>query len=254
MLTQRSYLQLAVLGALSTSLLSSCATKKYVVGQVTPVNQRVNGVETRNTEQDRQLEALETDSSKTKENLADLRQNVTGLDTQLKSTTETAKNAASAATQAQQQAADVRMYATNRADKLQNTIENYDKYKLADTVNVHFESGRSELGKESKSALDELAQKTNGLRRYILEVQGFTDSTGGPAVNIALSQHRAEAVVRYLTVSRNLPLRNIHLIGAGSASPVADNKTRQGRKQNRRVEVRIFAPEADVTSADAQLR
>jgi len=110
------------------------------------------------------------------------------------------------------------------------------------------------LSKDGVAILDDIAQKMTSQRRYVLEVQGFTDNTGGPSINLALSQQRAEAVVRYLTVDKSLPLRNIHLIGAGSASPVADNKTRAGRKQNRRVEVRVFAPEADVTSADAQLR
>jgi outer membrane protein OmpA-like peptidoglycan-associated protein len=239
----------------------SCATKKYVVGQVTPVNQRVQGVENRNTEQDKQLEALETESSKTRENLADVKQTVNGIGTELKSTTETAKGAATAASQAQQQATqasqqatDARTYATTRADHLQHAIENYDKYKLSETVNIHFDFGRWELGKEGKASLDEVAQKVGTVRRFVLEVQGFTDNTGPMSTNIALSQQRAEAVVRYLTVDRSIPLRNIHLIGAGSASPVADNKTRAGRKQNRRVEIRVFAPEAEVTAADAQLR
>lgn len=253
MSTQGFYLRLSLVGALGVSLVS-CATKKFVVGQVTPVTQRVQTAETRNTEQDRQIDALETESSKTKENLADVRQSVNTLDTQLKSTTDTAKGAVSAAAQAQQQAADARLYASTRADGIEHTIDNLDKYKLARTTNVLFEIGRSELGADGKSTLDEIAQKTGSLRRYVVEVQGFTDSTGHAATNIALSQHRAEAVVRYLTVARSLPLRNIHLIGAGSAAPIADNKTRQGRRQNRRVEIRIFAPEADVTSADGQLR
>lgn len=260
MSTQRFSLQLTVLGAVCFSLMS-CATKKYVVGQVTPVNQRVQAVENRNSEQDKQLEALETESSKTREGLADVRQNVNTLGTELKATTETAKGAAStaqgaasAADQAKQQATDARTYASTRADKLQHTIENYDKYKLSETVNVQFDFGRSDIKKDALSALDEVASKAGSMRRYVLEVQGFTDNTGPKSTNIALSQQRAEAVVRYLTVDKQIPLRNVHLIGAGSSSPVADNKTRDGRKQNRRVEIRVFAPEAEVTSADAQLR
>jgi len=237
-----------------------------VAGQVTPVSQRAQKAETRNGEQDKQLEVLETDSSKTKEAIADVRQNINGLDTRLKSTTETAQTASSAATQAQQQAQDAgqkateaRTYAGNRADTLEKTIENYDKFKLARTVNVLFDSGRSELGQEGKNTLDELAQQAGQMRRLVLEIQGFTDNTGPQNLNLSLSQARAEAVVRYLT-SKNVPLRNIHLIGVGSAAPVADNKTRTGRRQNRRVEVRVFTPEADVSSASttgtaaAQLR
>jgi len=220
------------------------------------VSQRAQKAETRNGEQDKQLEVLETDSSKTKEAIADVRQNINGLDTRLKSTTETAQSASSAATQAQQQAqdagakaADARTYASNRADTLEKTIENYDKFKLARTINVLFASGRSDLSPEGKATLDEVAQQSGQMRRMVLEIQGYTDNTGPQNLNLSLSQARAEAVVRYLTVTKNIPLRNIHLIGVGSESPVADNKTRTGRKQNRRVEVRVFTPEAEVSSA-----
>lgn len=240
MSTQPSITKIGAVAALLSCSLFSCATKKYVAGQVTPVSERAQKAEKRNSEQDQQLENLETTSSRTRENLADLKGNVDKMDTQLKSTTETAQGAASAASQAQKQAADARQYAENRSGELAKTIEGIDQLKLSKTTAILFPTGRAELNADAKTALDEVAQEATQNKRYAFEIQGFTDSTGSLAGNLALSQRRAENVVRYLTVDRQLPLRNIHLIGAGPASPVADNKTRTGRKQNRRVEVRLF--------------
>jgi len=72
-----------------------------------------------------------------------------------------------------------------------------------------------------------------------LEVQGYTDATGDDAYNIALSQRRAGAVQRYL-VAQNVPLFRIEMVGLGEANPAAGNDTREGREQNRRVEVRLL--------------
>lgn len=239
-------------------LLSGCATKKYVAKELTPVNTKVQQVEKRNSEQDQQLDTLETGLSKQREQSLELKEGLTRVDGQLKATTETAQGAASSATQAQQQAGqaqqqatDARRYAGTRADTLEKTIVNLDNYKLAQTANVTFKVGRADLDAEGKAALDGVVQAAHNVRRYALEIQGFTDSTGPAALNLDLSQRRAEAVVRYLTLDNKVPLRNVHLIGAGSSAPVADNKTRQGRQQNRRVEIRLFTSEADTAGSPA---
>jgi outer membrane protein OmpA-like peptidoglycan-associated protein len=89
---------------------------------------------------------------------------------------------------------------------------------------------------------------TDGRDRYIIEVQGFTDKTGSPLTNEQLSQARAAAVARYLANEHKIPVRSITTLGSGYALPVADDKTREGRKQNRRVEVRLFVPETTTSS------
>ncbi len=78
----------------------------------------------------------------------------------------------------------------------------------------------------------------------MIEVQGFTDKTGPASFNETLSQERADAVARYLANEHKIPVRSISTLGSGYALPVADDKTRDGRKQNRRVEVRLYVPEA----------
>ena len=75
-----------------------------------------------------------------------------------------------------------------------------------------------------------------------MEVQGFTDSTGNADKNLELSRKRADAVVQYLAVKHDIPLRRITTpMGYGSEKSVADDKTKEGREKNRRVEVRILA-------------
>jgi OmpA-OmpF porin, OOP family len=73
-------------------------------------------------------------------------------------------------------------------------------------------------------------------------VQGFTDRTGSATYNETLSEARAQAVARYLTNQSQVPIRSISMLGSGYALPVADDKTRDGRKMNRRVEVRLWVP------------
>ena len=83
----------------------------------------------------------------------------------------------------------------------------------------------------------------------MIEVQGFTDKTGTADINEKLSQDRAEAAARYLVNQHQIPVRDINMLGSGYASPVGDDKTRDGRKQNRRVEVRLFVPEVNAVTA-----
>jgi outer membrane protein OmpA-like peptidoglycan-associated protein len=114
--------------------------------------------------------------------------------------------------------------------------------KMQGSETVLFGVNAYKLDKDAKAALDAFASKV-GKDRYVIEVQGFTDKTGSAEANALLSQKRAEEVARYLANEHHVPLHQLTLLGSGYTSPVADDKTRDGRKQNRRVEVRMFAPE-----------
>jgi outer membrane protein OmpA-like peptidoglycan-associated protein len=75
----------------------------------------------------------------------------------------------------------------------------------------------------------------------MVEVGGYTDSTGGEAKNFLLSRQRAESVVQYLAVTHKIPTRRfVSPMGYGKTEAVADNKTAAGRAQNRRVEVKML--------------
>ena len=78
-------------------------------------------------------------------------------------------------------------------------------------------------------------------KSYILEVTGGTDSAGPAQYNYDLSQRRADAVVQYLAAKYNIAPHRFYLIGIGKDQYVADNNTPEGRKENRRVQVRLLS-------------
>ncbi len=97
------------------------------------------------------------------------------------------------------------------------------------------------LTPEAKSVLDAFVQKLVAENRGVyIEIQGHTDSTGSAEVNKALGQKRAEAVMMYLYTQYKIPLHRMSVVSLGSSMPVADNGTRDGRAQNRRVEILVY--------------
>jgi len=97
------------------------------------------------------------------------------------------------------------------------------------------------LSPEAMSILDGFVQKliTENKGVYI-EVQGHTDNTGTDAINMVLGQKRAEAVMMYLYKQHRIPLHRMSVVSMGSSMPVADNGSRDGRSQNRRVEILVY--------------
>ncbi len=106
---------------------------------------------------------------------------------------------------------------------------------------IRFKSSSWELDDAGKASLDELAAKIKELNRAVyVEIQGYTDNRGSDNSNDMLGQQRAESVRRYLNKQHGLPLGRMSTISYGEASPVADNKSRDGRAQNRRVVVVVL--------------
>lgn len=106
---------------------------------------------------------------------------------------------------------------------------------------VRFRTGRYELDKKAKAALDEFAGKVKALNEpYFIEIQGHTDDVGGARYNEDLGERRAEAVRRYLARQHELPLNRMSTISYGDTLPAASNKTRAGRAQNRRVVIVVL--------------
>ncbi|EIK94749.1 hypothetical protein PMM47T1_20673 [Pseudomonas sp. M47T1] len=105
---------------------------------------------------------------------------------------------------------------------------------------VHFEFDSAKLTTADKAQLDKVATKLKPEASTTqLTVTGHTDSVGKPGYNKKLSERRAHSVVDYL-ISVGIPRASfVSVSGAGESQPVADNKTADGRAQNRRVEIRI---------------
>ena len=120
-------------------------------------------------------------------------------------------------------------------------ISSLDEFDVVKTVSVLFAVNSAKLSDEAKAELDELASKAPGAKNYTVEVQGFADPTGNAQKNLQLSQNRADAVVQYLTVKHNIPLRRIMVpMGYGATKPAGDEKSAAGGAQDRRVDVRIL--------------
>lgn len=104
--------------------------------------------------------------------------------------------------------------------------------------NVFFDVNKYDLKPESQAELDKLAQLLTENPAIKVEISGHTDNVGKPADNLLLSNNRAKAVVSYL-ISKNINAARLTAKGYGETKPVADNKTEEGRTQNRRTEVKI---------------
>jgi peptidoglycan-associated lipoprotein len=105
-----------------------------------------------------------------------------------------------------------------------------------------FALSKSDLSDGAKKTLDELATKLKSENANVyLEIQGHTDSTGSEEYNLVLGQRRADAVRQYLNAVDGIPLHKMSVISFGESKPIADNGTREGRAQNRRVEIRVLS-------------
>lgn len=229
-----------LLGAVvALSLLTgACATKKHVREAIAPVQTQVGELQKTTTAQ----------NQATQQAIGDLDRNVSRADEKAMEADRKAQAAAQSAQQANQaastaqQRADAAGQSAQMAMNRANSIaENLDNYKLLTTEKVYFRVNRSELSKEEKEKLDQAVQQLQSSKNFVIEIAGFTDKTGNKSANMELARRRAEAVVRYLTVQHNVPLRKIHDVGVGSEFPDADNKTRAARKENRRVDVRVYS-------------
>lgn len=147
-------------------------------------------------------------------------------------------NAARGGAKAAQETADAAVAGVNATNQ---RISSLDDYVVQSTATVNFRVGSAVLSPEAKQQLDEVAAAATTMRGYVIEVQGFASSDGNARANKLLSERRAKAVVDYLIMTHNVPLRRIgNSYGYGDTQAIADNSTREGREENRRVEVKLL--------------
>ncbi len=232
--------------ALAAALVGGgCATKKHVREAIAPVQQQVNTVQKQ--------------ASDNKTAIGDLDRQVSSADEKATDAGKRAGQAMDAANGANQNAlqagqrADAANAAAQQAQSgvasLNRSLQNLDNYKLIDTKQVFFKTGHYTLDKDAQAELDNALQSLGNMHSYVIEIEGFADHTGNKAMNVELSRKRADSVVRYLTVDHNVPLRDIRTLGIGSDFPNAVNKTRADRRENRRVDIKVYA--LDMTGGQA---
>ena len=206
---------------------TGCATKNYVKNQTAPLVEHTNQLEEKTATNNRQIHDVDDRAQ------SGIKQSQGAAD----SATENAQNATKSAGGAQNAATD----AVHRADSLDTMVKGLDNYKSLGNVSVTFGFDRAILTKDDKGQLDTFAAQLGSAKSYILEVTGGTDSTGPAQYNYDLSQRRADAVVQYLASKYGVAAHRFYLVGIGKDKEVADNKTPEGRKQNRRVEVQMLS-------------
>ncbi len=110
--------------------------------------------------------------------------------------------------------------------------------KVTYAADAFFDFDKSVLKPEGKAKLDDLVGKVKAISLEVIIAVGHTDSVGTDAYNQKLSVRRAEAVKAYL-VSKGIEKNRIYTEGKGEKQPVADNRTKEGRAKNRRVEIEV---------------
>jgi outer membrane protein OmpA-like peptidoglycan-associated protein len=206
-------------------------------GVARSLDARVAPVETRVTTTEGRMDTAENRITAAEQNA----QRMSGQIEELAAVANTARGGAKAA----QETADQALAASkaNSADiqATNDRISQIDNYEANKNVVVNFKVNSAALSAEAKAALDEIAIQAKGEKGYLIQVTGYASADGGAAKNRALSERRAGAVVRYLAENHDIQLhRMINPFGFGELKPVAENDTREGRRQNRRVEVAII--------------
>ncbi len=209
--------------ALALGGTTACATKKFVRTEVGQVNDKV---ETLN----RSLEETQERTRVNEGRIAEVDQKAQQAGTAAQAAQSRADEARSAA-----DAANTRAEAVEKASRriVYEVVLSEDK--------SGFKFGQAMMPDESKAEIDQLVQqlKAEPKGAYI-EIEGHTDSAGDKGLNYRLGLERAENVKRYIYETHQVPLHRINVISYGEEKPVAPNKTRAGRAQNRRVVIKVL--------------
>ncbi len=229
-----------MLGAVAALSLftGACATKKHVREAIAPVQTQVGEL---SKEQQSMKASVQQSIGDLDRNVARADEHAMEADRKAREAAESANRASSAASTAQQRADQAAQSAQMAMSRANTIAENLDNYQLLSTEKVYFRVNRSDLTREEREKLDQAVSQISNSPHFVIEVEGFTDKTGSKAANMELARRRADAVVRYLTVEKNIPLRRIHTMGIGSDFPDANNRTRAARRENRRVDIKVYA-------------
>ena len=227
----RKFLVAVPIAALAIGGSTACATKKFVRTNVGEVNEKVDSV----------ARSVEETQERTRRNEG----RITEVDQKAQAAAQSAQQANDAASAANTAAANAANVATDANGKF-DSIDRASKRLVYEVVlsedQGNFKFGKTTLPSEAKQRLDQVvAQLKQDPKAIYLEIEGHTDNVGGKDANEKIGLARAEAVKRYLYEQFQIPLHKMNVISYGEDKPIAPNKTRAGRAQNRRVVIKILA-------------
>ena len=228
----RNSLFAAALLTLSVAVAPACATKKYVRTEVGNVNSKVDTLSG----------TVEETQERTRKN----EERIGAVDEKAEAAGRSATSARAAADAAASAAKEVDGKVTATNNRI-TTVEAASR-KLVFEVTLsedqgNFAFGKTELPDAAKGRLDQLVQqmKADNSKNIFIEIEGHTDNVGSPLINEKIGMERAEAVKRYLYEQHQVPLHKMNVISYGEQKPATDNKTKDGRAQNRRVVIKVLA-------------
>jgi len=200
---------------------SACATKKMVKQRVGEVNDKVDTLS----------KSVEETQERTKANEA----KIGDVDQRAQAASQRAYGRADEAYAAADKV-------NARADKIEASSKRIVYEVVLSEDKSGFKFGQAKMPADMQSQIDQIVTqlKANPNGGYI-EIEGHTDNVGTKAVNYKLGMERAEAVKRYLYENQQIPLHKMNVISYGEDKPIAPNKTKAGRAQNRRVVIKVLA-------------
>ncbi|MEW6732792.1 MAG: OmpA family protein [Acidobacteriota bacterium] len=226
---------LLIVASVLTLTGTGCATKKYVRRTV---DERVTPLEGRTQELEETVRRNTQDIREVDDRLS---KRIEGVSTRVDKAQATADTAIVKAAEADE-------HAGRAEQRVEDLRSNLDRFTLLTSISVNFKVNSSELNDEARAQLDTLALEAKNHTGYILEIQGFADSTGNEKINDKLSQQRAESVQRYLGRQHQIPLYKMSILGLGELQeePVETGRSavREARARNRRVDVRLLVNNA----------
>jgi outer membrane protein OmpA-like peptidoglycan-associated protein len=207
---------------------TACASKKFVRTSVGEVNDKVDSMG----------RSLEETQERTRKNEGRIGE----VDQKAQAAQNSADSANSAASAAHKEATDVRSEANGKFDAIDKANRRlvYEVVLSEDSGNFKF--GKTVLPDEAKSKIDQMvAQLKQDPKNVFIEIEGHTDNVGDKVVNEKIGLERATAVQRYLYEQYQIPLHKMNVISYGEEKPIAPNKTKDGRAQNRRVVIKVLS-------------
>jgi len=207
---------------------TACATKKFVRTSVGEVNDKV----------DSQGRAIEETQERTRRNEGRIGE----VDEKAQAAAQSAQTANAAAAAARAAADSVGTEANAKFDSIDKASKRLVYEVVLSEDQGNFKFGKTTLPGEARQKIDEMVSTMKQDPKNIyLEIEGHTDNVGDKVTNEKIGLARAEAVKRYLYEQYQIPLHKISVISYGMEKPVAPNKTKAGRAQNRRVVIKVLA-------------
>jgi len=207
---------------------TACATKKFVRTSVGEVNGKVDSLG----------RSVEETQERTRQNEGKINE----VDQRAQAAAAAAKSAADSANSAAMTADGKAVAANERVEAVDKASKRLVFEVVLSEDQGNFKFGKKDLPDEAKAKLDELVNQLKAdPKGAFFEIEGYTDNIGATELNEKLGMERAEAVKRYLYQAHQIPLHKMNVISYGEVNPVAPNKTKAGRAQNRRVVIKVLA-------------